>query len=81
MCHICIIIMYDLTEWDCCMCWYFLAQCQKSKLDQIRDCHHQQPSNNSPKVIYGVAFAEIWLVKSMILVDDGTACVVKLDDV
>ena len=51
--------MYDLTEWDCCMCWYFLAQCQKSKLDQIRDCHHQQPSNNSPKVIYGVAFAEI----------------------
>ena len=27
--------------------------------DQIRDCHHQEASSDSPKVIHGVAFAEI----------------------
>ena len=38
--------------------------------DQIRDCHHQQASNNAVKAIYyGVAFAKILV------------CVVKLDDV
>lgn len=38
--------------------------------DQIRDCHHQQASSNSLKVIYGVAFAEIWRAKRAILIDN-----------
>ena len=50
--------------------------------DQIRDCHHQQASNNALKAIYyGVAFAEILRAKSIIFVENGTTCVVKLDDV
>ena len=38
--------------------------------DQIRDCHHQQASSNSLKVIYGVAFAENWRAKRTILIDN-----------
>ena len=52
--------MYDLSEWDCCMCvgnsW---LNVKNQNWDQIRDCHHQEASSDSPKVIHGVAFAEI----------------------
>ena len=51
MCHICIIIMYDLSESGIVVCvgnsW---LNVKNQNWDQIRDCHHQQASSNSPKV-------------------------------